>query len=432
MPIHVKKIGVKILLGLLEAVKYLGLGLFWLFKLITYPFRWLWRFILRPLAYLGYRLFVRIRATTGTMFEPVRKTILAVLGHRYVVHGMMVLVILFVAFQNIYAYNTDLEAQSRNSLAYDVLQGNSSTDEISFAANDAAEADLFGSASSTGESLTYDQTGVLRPFPVFPPAPGETRVVIAKAETYVVQAGDTLGGIARRYGLSVSTVLWANNLTLRSTLQVGAKLKILPTNGVTYVAKKGDSISSIAKKFQVDSSVILKANLLASANQLQVGEELVVPGGAPPAPVIKIPSSVGSVKNVFRPPSEAPPSREVEGTQMAWPTDQHLINQYFHNGHPGVDINGNLHNAIYAATDGIVTKAGWNAFGYGNMILLDSGDGIVTRYGHASVLYVQAGDQVKKGQTMGMIGSTGHSTGPHLHFEVYLNGTRRNPLQFYR
>ena len=432
MPNSVKKIGVKILLGLLEGAKYLGLGLFWVFRLVSYPLRWLWKFVLRPLAYLAYRLFVRIRVATGTMFAPLRKTILAVLGHHYVFHAMVGLIVAFVAFQNVYAYNTDLENQSKNSLVYDILTGAQNTDEISFAANDAAEAALFGSASSTGEYLSYDQTGVLRPFPVFPPAPGETRVVIAKTETYIVQSGDTLGGIARRYGLSVSTVLWANNLTLRSTLQVGAKLKILPVNGVTYVVKKGDSIGSIAKKYKADANAILKANLLASADQLQVGEELVVPGGAPPAPVIKVPSNVGSVKNVFRPPSEAPPSREVDGTQLAWPTDQHLINQYFHTGHPGVDINGNLKNAIYAATDGIVTKAGWNAYGYGNMILIDSGEGIITRYGHASVLFVRAGDQVKKGQAIAMIGSTGHSTGPHLHFEVYLNGTRRNPLQFYR
>jgi len=85
------------------------------------------------------------------------------------------------------------------------------------------------------------------------------------------------------------------------------------------VAKKGDSIGSIAKKFQVDSGAILKANLLASADQLQVGEELVVPGGAPPAPVIKVPSNVGNVKNVFRPPSEAPPSREVEAPSSPGP-----------------------------------------------------------------------------------------------------------------
>jgi murein DD-endopeptidase MepM/ murein hydrolase activator NlpD len=147
-----------------------------------------------------------------------------------------------------------------------------------------------------------------------------------------------------------------------------------------------------------------------------------------------IPPTLGNFKNVFKSPSEAPESNaQISGSyNLAWPTDQHRINQYFHSGHPGVDINGNTHDNLYAVDDGIVTTSGWNRGGYGNMILIDHGNGMITRYGHASVLFVHAGDQVVKGQVIGIVGTTGHSTGPHLHFEIYLNGRRKNPLGFYK
>ncbi len=115
-----------------------------------------------------------------------------------------------------------------------------------------------------------------------------------------------------------------------------------------------------------------------------------------------------------------------------WPTNQKRINQYYKWRHTGLDINGTLKDATYAVDAGIVTFSGWNKSGYGNMILVDHGNGMVTRYAHHSKMYVKAGDQVTKGQTIGMVGSTGRSTGPHLHFEIYMNGKRVNPLEYYR
>jgi murein DD-endopeptidase MepM/ murein hydrolase activator NlpD len=152
---------------------------------------------------------------------------------------------------------------------------------------------------------------------------------------------------------------------------------------------------------------------------------------APPAP--KPPSRLGNVAEVFRPPTEAPPSATTaEIGELVWPTDQKRINQYYKWNHPGLDINGRLDNAVYAVDAGIVTFAGWNKGGYGNMILIDHGNGTVTRYAHHSKHYVKAGDQVTKGQTIAMIGSTGRSTGPHLHFELYVNGKRANPLEYFK
>lgn len=124
---------------------------------------------------------------------------------------------------------------------------------------------------------------------------------------------------------------------------------------------------------------------------------------------------------------------------MIWPTAARRITQYFghYRGgsrHTGVDIAGPIGTAIYAADDGVVALSGWNSGGYGNMVLIDHGGGIYTRYGHASKLLVRAGDAVKRGDVIALIGSTGHSTGPHLHFEVMTGNphNRKNPLEYVR
>ena len=436
MPGSVKKAGIKVLLALLQVARFLGLAIMAILKVLVMPFVWVWKFGLRKLAFLGYRGFILLRTTTGTMFAPIRSTIMAVLGHRYVVHVMMVLIVTFVATKSLYARQTDLGQSSKDSLIYDLAQnfgdtGSDGSSDIS-GGNDLG---IF-SATSTDEIFTYDLTGVAKPFPAPPGQTAPPPIAISKAETYVVVSGDTIGGIAKRYGISINTILWANNMTTRSLLKIGQTLTILPLDGIQHVIAKGETVAGLAKKYRVDVDAILKANRVASADEIHVGESLIIPGATPPAaPVPKAPSTLGNLKNVFKSPSEVPPpaGAQIGGSRnLAWPTDSRHINQYFKATHPGIDIHGTLEGALYAIDDGIVTTAGWNSGGYGNMILIDHGNGMISRYGHASVLFVHAGDQVTKGQTIGMVGSTGHSTGPHVHFEIYLGGRRRNPLQFYK
>ena len=115
--------------------------------------------------------------------------------------------------------------------------------------------------------------------------------------------------------------------------------------------------------------------------------------------------------------------------RFVWPT-QGTITQYFSWYHPGIDIaNSNIPLDV-AADSGNVIFAGWDSSGYGNMVLIDHGNGYKTRYGHLSQVMVISGQTVAKGQTIGRMGSTGHSTGPHTHFEIYLNGVRVNPLLY--
>jgi murein DD-endopeptidase MepM/ murein hydrolase activator NlpD len=209
-----------------------------------------------------------------------------------------------------------------------------------------------------------------------------------------------------------------------------------PLGGQRIYNRNAKSLGVIAKKYGSEVDKILAANRVSSPSQIQIGEELVIPEGRPPvvarAPAPAAPPRLGDVRDVFKPPAEAPPSQAAEGVDLVWPTDQKRINQYFKVRHAGLDINGSLSNATYAVDAGIITYSGWNSGGYGNMILIDHGNGMVTRYAHHSKLYVKVGDQVLKGQTIGMVGSTGRSTGPHLHFEIYVNGKRVNPLTYYK
>jgi len=457
MPTPLKKYFIKFLLFLLDAVKAIGRVLLVLLKSLTVPFVFLWKLFVRRLVFLGYRLLLRARLAASGVLPPVRRTFFSIFGHRYVVHAAVALIAVFVATSNLYAQGTDLGQSSAQALFVDLLNvpsgDYSSPDSADVNAESQLNTVLEGSATSTPaaaippvaatqeEPLTYDQSGVAMPRAV--PGTdtgitdqGEEKILISKPTTYTIQSGDTVSGIAKKYGISVNTILWANDLTARSTLRLGQELTILPVTGVLHTVKKGETLGAIAKQYDTDLDKILAANRVQSASQIRIGETLVIPDGKPPVAVRQAaprpPPVLGNVRDVFKPPPEGVAGQAAASGKLAWPTDQHLINQYFHTGHPGLDINGNLSNHTYATDDGIVTFSGWNSGGYGNMILIDHGNGMVTRYGHHSKLYVKVGDHVTKGQVIGQIGSTGHSTGPHLHFELYVNGRRVNPLGYYK
>jgi murein DD-endopeptidase MepM/ murein hydrolase activator NlpD len=254
-------------------------------------------------------------------------------------------------------------------------------------------------------------------------------------ETYVVEEGDTVGSIARSFGLRTETLLASNGLTVRSVIGIGKELKILPVDGISYKVKSGDTIAKLAKTYGSEAEKIIEMNGLAAGAALTIGQELILPDGRAPAPPAPAPTRIATnIKNIFVPP----PSAEQSGSgKYIWPTAARRITQYYGNWragvrHTGVDIAGPSGTAIYAADDGVVAISGWNTGGYGNMIVVNHGGGMFTRYAHGSKLLVQAGDTVKKGDTIMLMGSTGRSTGPHLHFEVMV-GTplnRRNPFDY--
>lgn len=249
---------------------------------------------------------------------------------------------------------------------------------------------------------------------------------------YVVQAGDSLGGIAARYQVSMNTILWENSLSGSSYLHPGDKLRILPVSGLTHTIKKGDTLKKIAGLYSATVEDIIKFNKLKDdGSDLIIGEKVIVPNGTKvvaSAPV----TNKGNVTKVVT-PSASKQAPTVSG--YVWPTGVHLITQYFTWQHHGLDIaGGSMSTPNYAAKAGVVEKSqcGWNS-GYGCVIIINHGGGIKTLYGHNSKLLVSAGDQVVTGQTIGLMGNTGNvrgRTGIHLHFEVWVNGVRTNPFQF--
>ena len=160
------------------------------------------------------------------------------------------------------------------------------------------------------------------------------------------------------------------------------------------------------------------------------GEKIIVPGGTKKyvAPVV---TSRVYAPNSYSNVAPPPPSRYSAGSAMVWPTSGHVITQYYHARHHGIDVDGHYDSPLYASDSGVVKLAGWRG-GYGLAIDIDHQNGIVTRYGHASKLFVSVGDRVTKGQVIAMMGTTGYSTGTHLHFEVMVNGRKMNPFQYVR
>ncbi|MEK7546372.1 MAG: M23 family metallopeptidase [Patescibacteria group bacterium] len=453
MPVPLKKYFIKFLLLLLELLKALGRVALIVLQALAAPFLFLWKIGLRRLVFLSYGLLLRAKISAARVLPPMRRTFFAIFGHRYVVHAVVAVIAVFVATSNIYARGSDLGQSSTQALMYDLLRVPDeyvADESEDVNAESQLNAPLEGSATMSPllapaadfQQFAYDRSGVASPFvPIEEASEEDDRIVIAKPSVHVVQQGDTVSGIAKKYGISVNTILWANDLTARSVLRLGQQLTVLPVSGVLHEVKRGETLGAIAKKYDSDVDKILAANLVKSPTAVQIGQKLVIPDGRPavvaaprpkPSAPTATPPRLGDVRDVFRPPEEAPPSRTVGGVELVWPTNQKRINQYYKWRHTGLDINGTLKDATYAVDAGIVTFSGWNKSGYGNMILIDHGNGMVTRYAHHSKMYVKAGDQVEKGQTIGMVGSTGRSTGPHLHFEIYMNGKRVNPLEYYR
>jgi murein DD-endopeptidase MepM/ murein hydrolase activator NlpD len=230
--------------------------------------------------------------------------------------------------------------------------------------------------------------------------------------------------------------LSANNLTARSYIRPGQKLAILPVDGVVHTVARGDTLSKIARTYAANSDTIVEFNELEEGSTLKVGDQLIVPGGVKPQPkpiVANTPAIVGRPDAIDKVTAPPPSVDAPAGVGYVWPTAATIITQYFGLRHTGVDIAGKQGLAIYATKAGtvITSQCGWNG-GYGCYIKIDHGGGVVSWYGHASKMFVEVGDVVTQGQTIALVGTTGNSTGPHLHFEIRVNNKYQNPLSYVR
>lgn len=248
-----------------------------------------------------------------------------------------------------------------------------------------------------------------------------------KTISYTILPGDTISTIAEEFEISVSTILWENNLSAYSIIRPGKKLDILPVSGISHTVKKGENISYVAKKYKIDEAKIIETNKLGKSAKLAVNQKIIIPNGRKITPkyVPKTYTGIGAIKNLVKSPSAKP----VLGNKMNWPTVGRRITQYYSWRHHGLDIANKTGTPLYAADSGTVEMVGWGR-GYGNQVVIDHGGGKKTRYAHCSKFYVSRGEKVTKGQTIAAMGNTGWSTGPHIHFEVIINGRKYNPLNY--
>ncbi len=238
---------------------------------------------------------------------------------------------------------------------------------------------------------------------------------------YVVQAGDNVSKIAAKFGLRPETILWSNPEleTWPDYIVIGQELFLPPLDGAYHEVKAGETLDSIAKRYSVDPLVIIESelNVLTEPYNLQVGQRLMIPGGTRPL----VPRYVQA--------TAPPPANAPQGTgNFMWPTSGYVSQGYWL-GHQAIDIAGATGTPIYAADAGYVAATGWMG-GYGNYIIIGHGNGFETLYAHLSEIRVVAGQGVQRGALIGLMGSTGRSTGPHLHFEVRQGGVKRNPVGF--
>lgn len=238
---------------------------------------------------------------------------------------------------------------------------------------------------------------------------------------YTVRAGDTLSEIATLYGVSVNTIIWANDLGSNKAIHAGETLVILPVTGVEHVVAKGETLASLAKKYGGDAGEIASYNGLDASAALAVGSTIIIPNGELGATVNTTPVKTGT-----RPASgsQSNPYRGGSGPKLAGyyanPVPGAVLTQGLH-GENAVDLAIARGTPVHAAADGTVIVArnngAWNG-GYGNYVVIAHGNGTQTLYAHESSVIVSVGQQVVQGQVIGYVGKTGDATGAHVHFEV--------------
>ena len=229
-----------------------------------------------------------------------------------------------------------------------------------------------------------------------------------KITTYTVRPGDNLSLIAQTFGVSVATIRWANDIPRGSSIQIGDVLVILPVSGVRHTVKSGDTVGSIAKKYGGDINDIANFNGIAPDTKLAVGMEIVIPDGEGAEPQVPTPSRTRSYGS----------GPSLPG-YFVHPLPGGVRSRGIH-GYNAIDVAGAYGSGIRASASGeviIARGSGWNG-GYGSYVVISHPNGTQTLYAHMSSVYVSPGQWVTQGTSVGGVGSTGKSTGPHLHFEV--------------
>ena len=286
--------------------------------------------------------------------------------------------------------------------------------------------------------------GIQRAADIHTTIPTRSRVEVL---TYIVEQGDSLFAIADNFGLKPETILWGNFDTLKDnphTLQPGQQLNILPVNGTFHKWREGENLHKVAEYYGVDPLDIVQypGNKIDIYDfdldnpSFEIGQMLIVPGGerelvdyGPPAitrdnPAVAATYGPGHCGTIY--------TGAVGVGFFLWPTTERWLSGYHYNPnvHPAIDIAGSIGNQVWASDSGVVVYSGWSNYGYGNLVVIDHGNGWQTLYSHLNNIFVGCGQSVFQGDVIGGLGTTGNSSGPHLHFEMIYAGVKVNPMDF--
>ena len=264
---------------------------------------------------------------------------------------------------------------------------------------------------------------------------------------YTVEDGDTVFGISEKFGLKPQTVLWGNYYVLLDdphALKSGQVLNILPVDGTYHEWQEGEGLNGVASYYGVKPEDIINypTNNLDPATvgdfaapNIKPGTWLIVPGGKRQFVSWSAPLGVTRENAAYARVLGAGACDPVTGGAVGfgtfvWPANKHYLSGFDYSpesNHWGLDIAGNGGEGAYATDAGVIVYAGWNDYGYGNMVMVDHGNGFQSLYAHLSEIYVGCGQSVGQGNAIGAIGSTGRSSGAHLHFEIMTATVKINP-----
>ena len=257
--------------------------------------------------------------------------------------------------------------------------------------------------------LQESRGGLLEPAPA-PPA-GFRRHTLA--------AGETLSSVTQLYGITITALVGANpDLSSLDRLPVGVELLIPPGEGLLVTLEHGMELTDLLAAYGADPVAVARANQIRSPFDLRPGMLLFLPGVEPAAALERLAAV-----------------RELENTYI-WPLHGRLTSYFGRRNlglgtstfHRGLDIAAPTGSTIVAARSGTITFAGWSTQGYGNLVKMRHAGGAETWYAHASRILVRVGQSVSQGEPIALVGSTGISTGPHLHLEIHVSGRAIDPL----
>ncbi len=251
---------------------------------------------------------------------------------------------------------------------------------------------------------------------------------------YVVQEGDTVSRLARKFHVNPNTIIKNNDRKKLKAdrMKPGTRLTILPVDGIAHPIGKGETIAELAQRYKQPLDQIVEVNDLDNPDMIVENQKLIIPNAAELRlrPVAKPATRNASGRKL---PPGAPVRYSQTGKRLSWPSAGIVTSNFgwrWFRMHTGMDVAAPVGTAIRAVKEGRVIYSGWMG-GYGYAVDIDHGNGLTTRYAHCSELHVQTGQLVYRGQVLAAMGSTGHSTGPHLHFEVRLNGEAVNPRSYF-